>query len=83
MVKFRQEIIERDVPMEVILASAFSALIIAITVFSMIKVLMIAYKRKELTHRKFIIYTITAVMTGLIAASVLPFVYGKIYSLIT
>ncbi|KSU61802.1 hypothetical protein AS034_13290 [[Bacillus] enclensis] len=69
--------------MEVILASAFSALIIAITVFSMIKVLMIAYKRKELTYRKFITYVTAAAMTGLIVSSVLPFVYGKIYSLIT
>ncbi|MFL8935206.1 hypothetical protein ACKA06_00275 [Rossellomorea oryzaecorticis] len=69
--------------MEVILASAFSALIIAITVLSMIKVLMIAYKRKELTYRKFITYVTAAAMTGLIVASVLPFVYGKIYSLIT
>lgn len=69
--------------MGVFLASAFSALIIAITVFSMIKVLMIAYKRKELTLRKFIIYTGVAVMTGLITASVLPFGYQKIFSLIT
>jgi hypothetical protein len=68
---------------EVFLASAFSALIIAITVFSMIKVLMIAYKRKELTLRVFIIYTTTAVMIGLIVASVLPFGYRKIFSLIT
>jgi hypothetical protein len=69
--------------MEVILASAFSALIIAITVFSMIKVLMIAYKRNELTLKKLITYSVAAVMTGLIAASILPFVYGKIFTLIT
>jgi hypothetical protein len=69
--------------MEVFLASAFSALIIAITVFSMIKVLMIAYKRKELTLRKFIIYTAAAVMIGLLTASVLPVGYQKIFSLIT
>jgi hypothetical protein len=69
--------------LEVILASAFSALIIAITVFSMIKVLMIAYKRNELTLKKLITYSVAAVMTGLIVASILPFVYGKIFTLIT
>ncbi|MEL3973336.1 hypothetical protein AAEO50_13695 [Rossellomorea oryzaecorticis] len=69
--------------MEVIIASACSALIIAITVFSMIKVLMIAYKRNELTLRKFIINTAAAVMSGLIVASVLPFGYQKIFTMIT
>ncbi|WP_175987187.1 hypothetical protein [Bacillus sp. Marseille-Q1617] len=69
--------------MAVILASSFSALIIAITAFSMIKVLMIAYKRNELTHRKFLTYTAVSVMIGLIVSSCLPFVYGKIFTMIT
>ncbi|MBH9965985.1 hypothetical protein [[Bacillus] enclensis] len=69
--------------MEVILASAFSTLIIIITVFSMIKVLMIAYKRNELTLKKLITYSVAAVMTGLIVASLLPFGYEKIFTLIT
>ncbi|MBP1969855.1 hypothetical protein J2Z83_001963 [Virgibacillus natechei] len=39
--------------MEVILISIFSAIIIFITVYSMIKVLNIAYKRGEITLKKF------------------------------
>jgi uncharacterized membrane protein len=69
--------------MEVILISAFSAFIIAMTVFYIIKALRIAYKRNELTHRKLIIYTTVSIMTGLIVASLLPFVYGKIFTMIT
>ncbi|XXM73272.1 hypothetical protein ACQ0QQ_05095 [Lysinibacillus sphaericus] len=69
--------------MEVILISAFSAFIIAMTVFYIIKALRIAYKRNELTLRKFILYTASSVITGLIIASILPFGYGKIFSLIT
>ncbi|WP_339211395.1 hypothetical protein NSQ41_07950 [Aeribacillus sp. FSL K6-8210] len=65
--------------MEVMAASVFSAIIIFITVFSMIRVFIIAFKRKEITLRKFIIFTISSIVTGLIIASVLPFVYQKIF----
>lgn len=65
--------------MEVMAASVFSAIIIFITVFSMIRVFIIAFKRKEISLRKFIIFTISSIVTGLIIASVLPFVYKKIF----
>ncbi|KZM54385.1 hypothetical protein A3Q35_01880 [Aeribacillus pallidus] len=65
--------------MEVMAASVFSAIIIFITVFSMIRVFIIAFKRKEISLRKFIIFTISSIVTGLIIASVLPFVYQKIF----
>lgn len=68
--------------MEVIAASIFSALIILITVFAMVKVLLIAYKRKEISQRKLIIYTATAITVGLTISFVLPFGYQKIFNLL-
>ncbi|MFD6441052.1 hypothetical protein ACFWDG_14810 [Peribacillus sp. NPDC060186] len=64
--------------MEVILTSVFSAIIIFITVYSMIKVFIIAYKRNEISLRKFIIFATSSIVIGLIVASVLPFGYQKI-----
>jgi uncharacterized membrane protein SirB2 len=64
--------------MEVILASVFSAIIIFITVYSMMKVFIISYKRNEISHRKFIIFTTSSIVIGLIVASVLPFGYQTI-----
>jgi len=68
--------------MEVFTASIFSALIILITVFSMVKVLLIAYKRKEISQRKLIIYAATAITVGLTLSFVLPFGYQKIFDLL-
>jgi FtsH-binding integral membrane protein len=65
--------------MEVILTSVFSAIIILITVFFMVKVFIIAYKRKEISLRKFIILSVSSIVIGVIVASVLPFGYQKIY----
>jgi FtsH-binding integral membrane protein len=64
--------------MEVILTSVFSAIIILITVFFMMKVFIIAYKRKEISLRKFIILSVSSIVIGVIVASVLPFGYQKI-----
>ncbi|MCO0598563.1 hypothetical protein ACFRH9_13105 [Peribacillus butanolivorans] len=64
--------------MEVILASVFSAIIIVITVYSMLKVCLIAYKRNEISLQKFIIFTTSSIVIGLIVASVLPFGYQKV-----
>lgn len=64
--------------MEVILASIFSAIIIIITVYSMIKVFIIAYQRSEISLRKLIFFATSSVIIGIIIASVLPFGYQKI-----
>jgi hypothetical protein len=68
----------REVTMELIVASVFSAIIILITVYGMIKIFSIAYKRKEISLRKFTIFTSSAIVIGLMVASVLPFGYQKI-----
>ncbi|RJS59016.1 hypothetical protein [Bacillus sp. PK3_68] len=64
--------------MEVILTSIFSAIIIFITVFYMVKVFIVAYKRKEISTRKFIAFSASSILIGVIIASVLPFAYQKI-----
>ncbi|WP_041964194.1 hypothetical protein [Mesobacillus selenatarsenatis] len=64
--------------MEVILASVFSAIIIFITVFSMVKVLIIAFNRKEISFRKLIIFSTSSIVIGLLVAYLLPFGYQKI-----
>ncbi len=68
--------------MEVILTSIFSAFIIFMCVFQIIRALGIGYKRKEITYGKYIIYIILSVMIGLLIALILPFVYQKIFELI-
>lgn len=69
--------------MEVILTSVFSAIILFITVFSMIKVFVIAYKRNEISLRKFIVFSTTSIVIGSIIAIVLPFGYQKIFDYIS
>lgn len=69
--------------MEVILTSVFSAIILFITVFSMIKVFMIAYKRNEISLREFIVFSTTSIVIGSIIAIVLPFGYQKIFDYIS
>ena len=64
--------------MEIIITSLFSAIIIYITVYSMIKVLSIAYKRGEISLRKFRLYVTASIVIGLVIASILPFGYQKI-----
>ncbi|PFP25973.1 hypothetical protein COJ96_19695 [Bacillus sp. AFS073361] len=64
--------------MEVILASVFSAIIIFITVFFMMKVYIIAFKRNDISLRKCIIFSTSSIVIGLLVAGVLPFGYQKI-----
>lgn len=64
--------------MDLIVSNFFLAIIILITVYGMIKVFSIAYKRKEISLRKFTIFTSSAIVIGLMNASVLPFGYQKI-----
>lgn len=64
--------------MEVILASVFSAIIIFITVFFMMKVYIIAFKRNDISLRKCITFSTSSIVIGLLVAGVLPFGYQKI-----
>ncbi|HEY4553924.1 MAG TPA: hypothetical protein VIG80_12065 [Bacillaceae bacterium] len=64
--------------MELILINVFSAIIVGITIFSIIKVLRLAYKRGELNGRKFRLYTLLSAGTGILAIYVLSIVYSKL-----
>jgi hypothetical protein len=68
--------------MEVILITIFSAIILFITVFYMMKAFIIAYKRNEISLRKFIILSTTSIVIGVLVASVLPFGYQEIFDYI-
>jgi hypothetical protein len=65
----------------VILTSIFSVIIIFTTVLSMIKVLNIAYKRKEISILKYRVLAISFVMAGMILALILPFGYQKMFEI--
>ncbi|KGX92330.1 hypothetical protein N781_16350 [Pontibacillus halophilus JSM 076056 = DSM 19796] len=64
--------------MEVWLMSIFSSIIVVMTVYNIIRVLNIAYKRKELTLRKFVLYSTVSIAIGVSVTSVLPFGYQKV-----
>lgn len=68
--------------MEVILVSIFSAIVIIITVFCMMKAIITAYKRNEISLRKFVVYSTLSMGIGVIVASVLPFGYQRIFDYI-
>ncbi|MER2120468.1 MAG: hypothetical protein ABS935_09390 [Solibacillus sp.] len=68
--------------MPVFMTSVFSAIIIFITIFTMIKVLSIANKRKEISMAKYCLYAASFIVAGIIIASMLPFGYQKIYEVI-
>jgi FtsH-binding integral membrane protein len=64
--------------MEVIIASVSSDIIIFITVFFVMKVCIIAFKRNDISLRKFIILSTSSIVICLLVAFVLPFGYQKI-----
>ncbi|WP_026690417.1 hypothetical protein [Alteribacter aurantiacus] len=68
--------------MPVILGSIFSAVIIFITVRSMIKVLSIAFYRNEISILKYRVLATTFTVGGIFVASILPFAYERILDLI-
>ncbi|PTY76136.1 hypothetical protein B5V89_18795 [Heyndrickxia sporothermodurans] len=68
--------------MEVIIASIFSSIIIFITVFYMIKAFIFAYKRDEIPLRKFIVFSISSTIIGILIALVFPLGYQKIINYI-
>jgi phosphotransferase system glucose/maltose/N-acetylglucosamine-specific IIC component len=68
--------------LELYLISFFSAVIIVMTVHSIIKVLNIALKRKEISKRKHRLWIASSIAIGFITASILPFGYHKILEVI-
>jgi hypothetical protein len=65
--------------MELILISIFTTIIIFMTVYSLIKVLNIAYKRGEISLRNCRLLVTSSIVIGLFVGSTLPFVYQKMF----
>ena len=68
--------------MEVILAVTYSAIIIFMTIFFILKACIIAYTRNDLSLRKLIVVSSSSITIGIIVIGVLPFIYEKIYDYI-
>ncbi|WP_085505187.1 hypothetical protein [Thalassobacillus devorans] len=68
--------------MEVFLISFFSAVIIFITVHSIIKVLSIALNRDEISKRKYKLIMAISIFIGTFVAVVLPFGYQRLFDAI-
>ncbi|MGD7043103.1 hypothetical protein [Jeotgalibacillus proteolyticus] len=68
--------------MEVFLISFFSAVIIFITVHSIIKVLNIALNRDEISKRKYRLMMAVSIFVGTFVALVLPFGYQRLFEAI-
>lgn len=58
--------------MQIFLAVLFSGIIIAITVSSIIKVLLIAHRRKEISKRQFASMATMSTIVGIVVLTVLP-----------
>ncbi|RAN90124.1 hypothetical protein B5P41_10375 [Bacillus sp. SRB_28] len=63
--------------MEVLLVATFSAIIIMMTVFIIIKACFTGYKRNDISFRKFIFLSSLSIMIGCLVSFVLPFCYEK------
>ncbi|PGM97392.1 hypothetical protein [Bacillus cereus] len=68
--------------MEVFLVATFSAIIIMMTVFVIIKACFTGYKRNDISLRKFILLSSVSIVIGCLVSFVLPFGYEKIFDYI-
>lgn len=68
--------------MELILATIFSTLIIVMTVFFLLKVFYIAYKRKDISFRKCFLYAAVTIGISCFLIAALPFVFQSILELV-
>ncbi|GAK01112.1 hypothetical protein JCM19055_4258 [Geomicrobium sp. JCM 19055] len=66
--------------MQIFLAVLFSGIIIAITVSSIIKVLLIAHRRKEISKRQFASMATMSTIVGIVVLTVLPALYDVVFT---
>ncbi|EDL66634.1 hypothetical protein BSG1_04740 [Bacillus sp. SG-1] len=71
-------ILKKELYNECNFSKLFSAILIFITVFSLIKVFIIAFNRKEISLHKLIVLAASSIIIGLLVISTLPFGYQKI-----
>lgn len=68
--------------LEVLLVATFSAIIIMMTVFVIIKACFTGYKRNDISFRKFILLSSVSIVIGRLLSFVQPFGYEKIFDYI-
>lgn len=65
-----------------LLLNLTTVLIIFITVFAMVKVLHIAYKRNEISIRKFQLYSSIIIIVGVSITTILIVLFNEIFDLL-
>lgn len=65
---------ESWVRMEVILTSIFTIFITIMTVYNLIKVFTIAYRKKQISYSRLLLYVTSSIAVGFVVASILPLV---------
>lgn len=64
--------------MEIIIASIFTIIITISTVYYLIKLFTLAYKKEEITYFKLMVYVTSVIAVGFIVASILPLMFAII-----
>jgi len=65
--------------MEVIIVSIASAIIVFITVYYLIKVFTLAYKKEEMNFGKFMVWVMSSIVVGLFLIVTLHLCYQKLW----
>ena len=68
--------------MEAILATIYSTIILIMTVYFIVKMLNIAYKRNEITIRKFILITTASITIGITLSVLSLYMYQTLFGLL-
>jgi len=66
--------------MEIILTGIFLVIITLMTLFFLLKTFKIAYKRREITLRKYTFLTMTTTVICMTIAVILPVVFDRIFN---
>jgi len=69
--------------MEFLITSIFSILVIIITVYNLIKLFTLAYKKEQITHARLMMYSTATIVVGLIVASILPLFFIKLAEMLS
>ncbi|MFK3938019.1 hypothetical protein ACI2JA_11005 [Alkalihalobacillus sp. NPDC078783] len=68
--------------MEAILATIYSTIILIMTVYFIVKMLNIAYKRNEITIRKFILIATASITIGITLSVLSLYMYQTLFGLL-
>lgn len=69
--------------MEFLITSIFSILVIILTVYNLIKLFTLAYKKEQITHARLMMYSTATIVVGLMVASILPLFFIKLAEMLS